>query len=178
MKKIVIGIIIIAVVVIGIVAVTRDRQPQGPVTPTGEVGRGLGDTARDFQVKDYEGAEVKLSDFRGQPVVLNFWATWCPFCVDELPLFVTVQEGFDNSYVTLAVDRAEKLERAKSYTDDLGISDKLKFVIDDSDRIYLDYGGFSMPYTVFIDKDGVIKDIKQGPLTEAELKSKLTKILP
>ena len=142
------------------------------------VGNSVGELAPDFVVVDYEGNEVRLTDFAGRPVLLNFWATWCPFCVDELPLFARAQKDADNAFVTLAVNRAEKIERAQSYRDRLGVTADLAFVVDNSDRVYSRYGGFSMPVSIFIDSTGIIRDIKQGPLTESELRQRLTKILP
>ena len=74
------------------------------------------------------------------------------------------------------MNRAESESRAKSYTDDLGVTDDLIFVFDKSDRIYDQYGGFAMPVSIFIDSDGVIQDRKQGPLSESELRKKLQSI--
>lgn len=152
-------------------------QTGGTEENSGKTGNRIGDMAPDFTVKDYDGNEVNLSDFRGTPVFVNFWASWCPFCVDELPLMAEFQQEHEGEYVTLAVDRAEGPERAKEYSDNLGVTDKMNFVIDDSDRVYIQYGGFAMPYSVFIDADGVIRDIKQGPLTRSELENKLDAIL-
>lgn len=143
-----------------------------------KIGGKIGDLAPDFALKDYEGNKVKLSDFKGEKgVFLNFWATWCPFCVNELPLMGNIQEKHKGQYVTLAVNRAENRELAKDFSDKLGVTGKMIFLLDPGDLQYFKYGGFAMPFSIFIDKNGVIKDLKFGPLTEQELENKVQKII-
>lgn len=134
--------------------------------------------APDFEVLTYDNKVIRLSDFRGKkPVFLNFWAGWCPFCVEEMPLMAQVQEKFQNQYVTLAVNRAESLKTAKKFSDQVGVTDRLLVTLDSDDSVYRLYNGFAMPYSIFIDKDGIIQDIKLGPLQEEELEEKIQKIL-
>lgn len=73
-------------------------------------GRG----APELSFKDYNGKEVKLSDFRSKVLVVNTWAAWCPFCREELLAFATVQKEFGDKVVIIAIDRAESLETSKS----------------------------------------------------------------
>lgn len=178
----IVSIIVILVIVIAIIIAANSGHHGNDPSPTevsGEdVGNQIGELAPDFTVKDYDGNEVKLSDFRGTPVFINFWATWCPFCVDELPLMAEFQIEHSGGYITLAVDRNESVGEAKNFSDRLGVTDALNFVIDDTDRIYDQYGGFSMPFSIFIDSQGVIQEIKHGPLTKSELEQKISKILP
>ncbi len=147
------------------------------ITEKLKIGNRVGDRAIDFTVRDYDGNHVKLSDYRGTPVFINFWASWCPFCVHELPLMVQTQQKFKDGYVTLAINRAEGVDLAKEFSDDLGISDELLFVLDDNDKIYKQYLAQGMPYSVFIDKDGVIQSIVRGQLTQNLLNKNLTLIL-
>src|SRR3989344_2567738 len=56
---------------------------------------------------DNTGANIKLADFKGEPLVINSWASWCPFCVEELPAFVSLQGEFKDKITVVAVNRAE-----------------------------------------------------------------------
>jgi len=186
MKKFISLVVIAVVIVLAFVFKSDDRENSSSQSPQGESGQmterqtgvKIGNLAPEFSLKDYEGREVKLSDFKGRkPVFLNFWASWCPFCVDELPLMAQVQEKYKDQYVTVAVNRAEDLETAKKFSDSVNVSDKMVLLLDPKDKTYKDYRGFAMPYSLFIDKDGIIRDIKLGPLSEAELEVKIKKII-
>lgn len=167
-KFVIIGIIILTVVGGGILLLTQGG---------GEDGRtGSERSLPDLSFLDYEGNTVALADFAGKPLVVNSWAAWCPFCVKELPDFALLQKEFPE-VVVIAIDRAESLNTAKSYTDDLGITDDLIFVLDRKDSFYRSIGGFSMPETLFVDKDGVIQTHKRGIMDLDEMKRRVENIL-
>ena len=142
-----------------------------------KIGTSIGDIAPDFELTTYGGEMVRLSDHKGKSVFINFWAAWCPFCVNELPLMAETQNKYGDQYVTLAVNRGESLETAKMFSDNLDVIGTMIFLLNEKDDIYRRYGGFAMPYSLFLNKDGVIVDIKRGPLTREELESKINKIL-
>lgn len=143
-----------------------------------EVGPQVNKLAPDFELQTYDGKSVRLSDFRGKkPVFLNFWAGWCPFCLEEMPLMAQTQEKFKDQYLTIGVNRGESLKTARKFSDKVGVTNRLLLVLDPADATYGLYGGFAMPYSLFIDKSGVIRDIKLGPLTPEELEQKIQKIL-
>lgn len=167
-----------------IISVTPDileelnKQTPGITKIELETAVEIGKLAPDFQTQTYDGKNVRLSDFRGKkPVFLNFWAGWCPFCVEEMPLMAQVQEKFQNQYITLAVNRAESLKTAKKFSDQVGVTNRLLVILDLDDNVYRLFNGFAMPYSIFIDKGGVIRDIKLGPLQQEELEEKIKKIL-
>jgi len=135
------------------------------------------DLVPDLTFKDYSGNDVSLRDFQGKPIVVNSWAAWCPFCVDELPDFAEIQKEFGDEIVIIAIDRAESLAFAKSYTDDLGVTDDILFVLDPKDTFYRAINGFSMPETLFVDADGVVRQHKRGPMTAEEIRERLQSIL-
>jgi thiol-disulfide isomerase/thioredoxin len=142
------------------------------VTPPTTLGPDMG-PAPDFSFKDYNGNTVSLSDFKGKPIALNTWAAWCPFCVKELPAFASVQRELGDAIIIIAIDRAESLKTAKSYTDDLGVTNDLIFLLDPGDSFYTDIGGFSMPETLLVDGDGIIREHKRGTMDADELKWRL-----
>lgn len=123
------------------------------------------------------GETVQLHDYFGTPLVINAWATWCPFCVKELPDFVTAQEQFGDQVRIIAIDRAESAEAAVGYTDDLGISDQLTFLLDESDSFYRAIGGFSMPETIFVTANGEIQFHKRGPMPLDEINQRIADLL-
>lgn len=128
--------------------------------------------AYDFILKDYENREVKLSGFRGKSVLVNVWASWCPFCKGELVDFITLKKEFGD-VVIIAVNRAEALEVAKKYSDELDVTNDLIFLLDPSDSFYQSIGGFSMPETIFVDKEGFIKYHKRGPMELEEMRRRV-----
>jgi thiol-disulfide isomerase/thioredoxin len=156
--------IIIAVALIGLYLLQR-----GDITLPADTKPRSADSIFGLTFLDYEGNEVSLNDFKGKPLVVNSWAAWCPFCKNELPDFASVQNTFGDQVVIVAIDRAESLETAKKYSDEIGVTDKLIFWLDSGDNFYEAIGGFSMPETVFIDKDGLIQFHKRGPMKVPEI---------
>lgn len=130
-----------------------------------------------FALVDYDGDEVSLEEFRGKPLVINSWAVWCPFCREELPDFAALQKEFGDQIVVIAIDRQEPLEKAKGYTDELGISEKTVFLLDATDSFYKSIGGFSMPETIFVNARGDIVVHKRGPMELEEMRENANKIL-
>lgn len=177
--KALITIVIIAVAgVLGFIFLQGGEDNQ-ITKETGElkVGTKIGNLAPDFELVDYNGRKISLGDFRGQPVFLNFWASWCPFCLDEMPLMADVQEEFGDKFVTIGVNRGENLETSRDFSDRVGVTGRFILLLDEKDKLFREYGGFAMPYSIFIDADGVIRDIKLGPLMRRELISKLNTII-
>lgn len=130
-----------------------------------------------FELQDYTGKTITLADFQGRPLVINSWAAWCPLCVEELVDFAKVQREFRNQVTVIAINRAEPLRVAKEFTDELGVTDDLVFLLDPEDSYYQSLGGFSMPETIFVDTEGNIREHKRGPLTESEFRQKVEKLL-
>lgn len=126
--------------------------------------------APEFRFEDYNGKKVSLADFRGRNVIVNSWAAWCPFCVEELKDFAKLQEEFSESIAIIGIDRAESLDTAKSYTDGVGATEKLILLLDPSDSFYRSIGGFSMPETIFVNGEGEIVFHKHGPMKLEEMR--------
>lgn len=135
------------------------------------------DKAPEFSLEDYDGNTVALSDHSGKVRVVNSWAVWCPFCVDELSDFARLQEEFGDEIVVIAIDRQESLKKARDFTDSLGITDRMTFLLDPDDSFYKSIGGFSMPETIFVDSDGNIRFHKRGPMPLEEMREKVNQII-
>lgn len=171
MKKFIVPVVLVlvAVVVVGGFILTRRRAGI-------EVSPGTTPTPA-FSLKDYEGRTRTLEEFKGTPLVINSWAAWCPFCREELPDFARVQREFAGKVVFIAIDRAESLETAKRYSDELGVTRDMVFLLDPDDSFYRALGGFSMPETIFVDAAGNIRFHKRGPLTYEQTRERVEWLL-
>ena len=171
MKQLVLTIggllVIISVGVVVLLATGGESEitPQG-TTPTGNTKV---IKAPSFVFENYDGEEISSESFLGKPHILNSWAIWCPFCVKELTDFAQLQEEFGDAITVVSINRAESLSRAKSYTDDLGATDKMTFLMDPGDKFYKAIGGFSMPETLFVNGEGEIVRHKRGFMNLAEM---------
>lgn len=126
---------------------------------------------------NYQDEPVALTDLLGTPLVINAWASWCPFCVAELPDFATVQAELGDQVVFVAINRAESLRTAKKFTDDLGVSEDMLFLLDPKESFYKAIGGFSMPETLFINAEGNIITHKRGFMTLEEIRDRTTDLV-
>jgi len=114
----------------------------------------IGTTAPDFTVSDGQ-RTVRLSALRGKPVLLNFWATWCPPCVQETPALVALQKQLGDKVVILAVSMDEDADAYKAFT--AKRMPGLLTVRDPDKKSSAMYGTFAYPETFLIDKDGKIQ---------------------
>ena len=112
--------------------------------------------APDFTVYDKNGNTIKLSDMKGTPVVLNFWASWCPPCKAEMPEFDEIAKEYAGKVAFMMVDltdgQRETVEIAQAFIDSMGYTFPVYFD-KDSDAAYK-YGIQSIPTTIFIDANG------------------------
>lgn len=170
-------IIIIAIMVVSWLLISRTGQNPTETTDAPNGQEAQLEKAPNFSLQDYGGKTISLADFAGKPLVINSWAAWCPFCRKELPDFVTVQKEFSDKVVIISINRQESLSTAKGFTDEQGTTEDLIFLLDPKDSFYRSIGGFSMPETIFVDKNGFIQEHKRGPMDLNEIRQKVQKIL-
>lgn len=130
----------------------------------------VGAVMADFSLNDLQGIEVRLSDYQGRPVLLNFWATWCPPCREELPLFSDFYWAHEDSgFVILAVDVGEDWNLVA----DFAREQSLPFpVLLDPDQAFADSLRINAyPTSVLIGRDGKIKSVHVGMYTERALEN-------
>lgn len=143
--------------------------------PSGNSGiLDVGDKAVNFTLNDLDGSPVSLADFKGQPVMVNFWATWCAPCRIEMPELQAAYEAYeDEGLVILAVNEAETAEVAREYfVDDMGLT--FTALLDEDGAIATVFGNFALPSTFFIDPEGIITVIHRGPMTFEQIEEYLT----
>lgn len=165
---------------LGLLAPGCDSSPTSTSTSDEPLTRGaqVGNLALDFTLLDLNDQPVSLSSLLGKPVMLNFWATWCPPCRHEMPFFQEIHEkSADKGLVVLAVNVGESRSTVSEFIQENNYS--FSVLLDTDQGIALEYGIRTFPTTIFIDKDGIIQRIKIGAfLTKAELESNLGKIIP
>lgn len=126
--------------------------------------------AKNFTLKDLDGKEVSLSDFKGKRVFLNFWTTWCPSCKLEMPdIQKLYQETKSSDLVILSIDIGEDANTVKKFITENNY--KFKFLLDKSQDVAVNYNITSIPTSFFIDKDGNIISKKIGAMTLQEMKA-------
>ncbi|MBG0788518.1 MAG: TlpA family protein disulfide reductase [Anaerolineaceae bacterium] len=132
------------------------------------------DYAIDFTLNDLAGNSVSLSDYAGTPVLVNFWATWCPPCRSELPLIQAYQEKYADGFVVLALSGGETAQDVQAFITENGYT---FMVLLDSDYAISElYGVRGYPTSFFIDADGVIQKVHIGELTEPLIMAYLDQI--
>ncbi len=124
-----------------------------------------GALAPDFLLQTLEGTDLQLSDLRGQPVVVNFWATWCRSCREEIPQLVAAYDRFrDDGLEIVAVDLQESDSVVRSYARDFGM--EFPIAIDRDGSVADRYRLLGVPTTFFIDREGLIRSLFTGPFLE------------
>lgn len=156
----------------------KNPVPAGPLSP-----KMIGSPVPDIMLKDQEGQEVFLSDFRGKPLVIYLWATWCPLCKDELRNVMVLHKEFSGhdeaEVVFFAINRGESPELVAQVARELRIdaTSTLMMLRDRDDELYRRIKGFAMPETLFIDRNGLIRGHTRGSVTPEELRRRIRDLL-
>ncbi len=138
----------------------------------------VGDTAPDFTVMMTDGSSVSLSSLKGKPVLLHFWADWCPPCVKELPLIVEAASKYSSEMTVLPVAVGGNIEGISAYLSKRGKAFS-SFVsgVDEDLSVALLYGAHGIPCTFFIDGDGVVTDSQLGAYSKTSLEDAIKRAL-
>ena len=136
-----------------------------------------GKPAPEIDLPTIDGERVRLSDLRGRPVLVNFWATWCIPCREEFPLMVEAYERHRaDGLEILGVLHDDGAEAARSFAADHGATWP---ILDDAqDVAWRAYLGVGPPQSYFVDRDGVVQAFSLGPFTTTGLAAQLATILP
>lgn len=143
-------------------------------------GPQVGHLAPDFALISLRGDSVRLSQFRGHPVVVKFWATWCSTCRTEMPELLAARDSNRTTgLVVLTIDSDDRrIAHIRSFLATLtGVAD-LPVLIDPDGRVQARYRIPLLPTTVFIDTAGVVRVFDKGAIRQSELLAGLRSILP
>jgi len=119
--------------------------------------------APDFTLKSHSGKNIKLSELRGDVVMINFWASWCGPCRQEMPLLDKINDRYkDLGFTLLGVNVEEEPDRARAMLKDIPVNFPILF--DSQNKVSQQYNLIAMPSTVFVDRDGNIRYFHAGYL--------------
>ena len=157
-------------------AATPPPQPGASFVVVGEVTDGLAigqrapelEATRDGQtvtLTDLDGNPVRLADLQGRPVWVNFWASWCPPCQEELPVLRAMDAAYrDRGLAIVGVSVQETSpEDVKAYAETYGLDYTIAF--DGRSDVFKAWMGFGLPTHYFLDSEGIIRDRHYGPMT-------------
>lgn len=114
--------------------------------------------ASDFELQNMDEEKVKLSDYRGKVVLLNFWATWCPPCIREMPSMERLQQKIgDEAFRVIAVNQMEGTDEVFAFTGQLEMEPTFEILFDTNSEVSLEYVVRGLPTTYLIDKKGNIR---------------------
>lgn len=121
----------------------------------------------DFNYEGFDGEQRQLSELGDRPVVLNFFASWCPTCIAELPDFETVSQTFADDVQFLGLSVQDDPNLSLQLLQETGVT--FPTGLDTPGDLFAAFGGLGMPTTVFITADGEVADVHTGVLTEESL---------
>jgi cytochrome c biogenesis protein CcmG, thiol:disulfide interchange protein DsbE len=132
----------------------------------------IGQPAPDFALTDLDGNALQLSDLRGRPVIVNFWASWCGPCVDEFPLLKRALAGHRaDDLVVVGIVFRDNSEAARDFMARMGAD--WTAAMDPGELTARSFGIFAPPESVFIDRDGIVRGRQIGQLTANDLERQL-----
>jgi peroxiredoxin len=148
-----------------------------PLAPRPNVPQ-VGQPAPDFDLETLEGGRARLATYRGHPVLVNFWASWCKPCRDEMPKIALAYRTLHNAgFEVLAINLTDQ-ERKKDirrFTDEFQLP--FPVALDTRGKVRRRYGLISLPTTVFVDSGGIVRAVHPGPMTTGTLNRGLATIL-
>ena len=190
-KRILLGLAALLLIVLtfsGCVTITGEETTPVPSTTTTtasepsaivRVAPRVGWLAPGFELSDLYGQSVSLESLRGQYVMLNFWATWCGPCRAEMPFMQEIYESPEWSEAGLlivAVNVGESASQANEFMNEFGLG--FQVLLDSATKTAAEYNIRGIPTTFFIDRDGIIRDIRVGTFrSRAEIESILTSLM-
>jgi cytochrome c biogenesis protein CcmG/thiol:disulfide interchange protein DsbE len=167
-------------VIVSLLGISWIAYSQVPQSFSGDIGALAeapipGYHAPEFTLGTTIGERVDLSDYEGRPVVLNFWATWCPPCRAEIPHFQESSVKYNGRAVILGVDQGEPLPIVADFGSALGVTYPL--LLDTDNDVSRQYAVSALPTTVFIDGEGIVREVYSGIVNRAILEDRIEKLL-
>lgn len=151
-------------------------SPISSASASSGLGLQVGDMAPNFSLKTTTGTTVSLSSLRGHPVWLNFWATWCPFCNQEMPIIKKIQTADHAKIDIYGVDVQEPASKVIPFVKKKGLN--YPILLDSQGAVAADYGATGLPLSIFINSSGKIAAIRVGAfLTKSQAMADVNKAL-
>ena len=156
------GLVVVAVVVLTAMFVPSDFD-QASHTYAGPAEQVVGTALPDAIVPNIDGGSIELSAYRGRPVLVNLWATWCGPCRREMPALERLSKEQAGGLVVVAIDQREDPGVVRSYVKRFGVT--FPVGVDDGQRLGTDLHLIGLPSSFFVDRDGIIRDAVDGEMT-------------
>ena len=155
----------------GVLPLDPQRNHSGR-PPAAAIGR----AAPDFRLTTLAGQPLRLSDLQGKTVLINFWATWCPPCRQEMPEIVSAYARYrDRGFAVVSVDEQEDAGTVSKWVTEFGM--QFPVVLDTSGQVGRAFrAGTQFPTSLFIGPNGIITDIKYGPMDRQYLDQRLARL--
>ena len=135
----------------------------GPTLPV------VGNPAPDFTLPSLSGDPVRLVSLKGRPVFINFWATWCPPCLKEMPEIARLHQRYAGRLEVLGVDLAEPRERVEAFVREAGYG--WTFLLDSAGHVAEQYLVMGLPTSFFVDPAGIVRARHIGPMTYEQMEA-------
>jgi cytochrome c biogenesis protein CcmG/thiol:disulfide interchange protein DsbE len=150
----------------------RDAQPASEPGGEGELAR------LDFTLKDMNGQDVRLSDFKGRPLLVNFWATWCGPCKHEIPAFVELVEKYKaQKFTVLGISTDDKPEDLRPFAADYKMNYPVLVGLGRDDVLVAYEAVFAIPVSWFVRADGTVYLKHPGPATKEWFETQIKALL-
>jgi peroxiredoxin len=137
----------------------------------------MGEQAPNFVLKDLQGKEVSLEDYKGKGVLINFWASWCEPCKAEMPALNNIHKKYkDKGVEVIGINAGDTELVAKTFTKEMGL--EFPVVLDPKGDVQKAYKVIPLPTSFLIDKDGKVVKMITGERTEEQFEEYIKEILP
>ncbi|WP_208591845.1 redoxin domain-containing protein [Gracilibacillus suaedae] len=171
MKKWIISAVLLAMVAWAVIDVVIDNK----ITEADNIGLEIGNIAPDFELETLGGETVKLSDYRGEPVMLNFWATWCPPCRSEMPDMQRFYEDTDMKILAINLtDTESNFEDVGQFVEEYDLT--FTIPLDQGNVVGDRYQIRPIPTTYMLDSNGIIQFNVFGPLNYDQMMLEYNKL--
>ena len=176
MRTVLVGVVLVVLVLVGVAVAATRGSDDATVASSGDLPR-LDERPEPDEVFALPpatlegfggGPPVDLADFRGQPLIVNFWATWCAPCVKEMPDLQEVAAQAEGKVAFLGIDVEDAPPNAEPFVAELGITYPL--AVDPRRDYARQVNNFGMPTTLFVDEDGIVRYRHTGPLDAEQLR--------
>ncbi len=127
--------------------------------------------------KDLSGHSFDLRTFDDKPLIVNAWASWSPFSKTELETLARLKREYADAFEVIAINRKETPETIAAYLSQIGDTEGIIFLQDETDQFFSTVTGFAMPESVFYNRDGNIVVHVRGSMTEADMRANIDAIL-
>ncbi len=167
---------LLLIAILGSAWIWTSRVPAADANPNGRPPAAqAGHPAPNFELQTADGEVINLSAFRGTPVVLNFWASWCGPCRAEMPAFQLIADTHAGKIAFIGVNTQDQIDRMLAFAAEVGVTYPLP--IDTTNAVTARYRVNAFPTTYFIDADGVIVDMVFGGMDQALLEAKVLSLI-